>query len=371
MDKESFNLKEQKTSNNTKDNDDKQEKNEKDEKNENEKKENLISDNIGFDNFFTLSEDNQLNNDNINSDNVNEIENNPQKSNNKKEEIDYKISIDLSDVNKNKIHNYLNDDLIDAIDKSFDDPKDNQCITDYSHNENDTNYSQNNVSNDNDIFSNYTNNFQFYPQNLNSIHNTISFFPKANKKRTNEDNNININNNNNKMVVNGNNVDEKNKGIKTLVDYFGGNNPLDAPIYIPQKFKSLKFNQKPNNIGENIYNRISENNSSNINNSDSDKKEEKCKKPFEIREGDWTCEFCYNLNFAFRTKCNRCGLMKDFLNIKNNLCMNSNDNFNNYNNLMQPNIFMGNCPNQNTYQFINNNNFSSNNLFTPNNSNFP
>lgn len=35
------------------------------------------------------------------------------------------------------------------------------------------------------------------------------------------------------------------------------------------------------------------------------------KKPFEIREGDWTCMECNNLNFAFRTKCNRCGLSKD------------------------------------------------------------
>ena len=371
MDKDSLDLKEPKTSSDTENNEDKEEKNEKDEKNEKKEKKDSISDSIAFDKFFILSEDNQLNNDNTNSDNANELENNPRKSNNKKEEIDYKISIDLSDVNKNKIHNYLNEDLIDAIDKSFDDPIDNQYISDLSHNENDTNYSQNNVSNDNDMYSNYTNNFQFYPQNLNSIHNTISFFPKANKKRTNEDNNININSNN-KMTINENNVDEKNKGIKTLVDYFGGNNPLDAPVYIPQKFKSLKFNQKPNNIGENmnVYNRISENNNSN-NNSDSDKKEEKCKKPFEIREGDWTCEFCYNLNFAFRTKCNRCGLIKDFLNIKNNLCMNSNDNFKNYNNLMQPNLFIGNSPNQNTYQFINNNNLSNNNLFTPNNSNFP
>ena len=38
---------------------------------------------------------------------------------------------------------------------------------------------------------------------------------------------------------------------------------------------------------------------------------EKGKKPFEIREGDWTCFYCNNLNFAFRTKCNRCGLAKE------------------------------------------------------------
>lgn len=37
----------------------------------------------------------------------------------------------------------------------------------------------------------------------------------------------------------------------------------------------------------------------------------KKKKPFEIREGDWTCFDCHNLNFSFRVLCNRCGLSKE------------------------------------------------------------
>ena len=39
-------------------------------------------------------------------------------------------------------------------------------------------------------------------------------------------------------------------------------------------------------------------------------KQNKCKIPFEIRLGDWICFFCNNLNFAFRTKCNICGILK-------------------------------------------------------------
>ena len=34
------------------------------------------------------------------------------------------------------------------------------------------------------------------------------------------------------------------------------------------------------------------------------------KKTFAKRKGDWICIQCQNLNFAFRTRCNRCGLDK-------------------------------------------------------------
>ena len=306
----------------------------------------INSDSISFDKLFTLGDEKQFN-----SEIINEPEKNEQKLKTKEDDFENKISLDLSDVNNKKIHNFLNEDLIDAIDKCLDEPIDNP---EFSHNENDTNYSQNNISNDNDLFNNNysnmnNNKFQFYPQ-MNSVHNTISFFPKTKKK---EDDKINTNNNNNKVIEN--NKNDKNKGIKRLVDYFGGSNPLDAPVYIPQKFKSIKFNQRPNKIGDNI---VFDNNSEN----NETKKEEKCKKPFEIREGDWTCEFCYNLNFAFRTKCNRCGLIKDFLQIKNNLCINNNDKFQNCQNLIKSNPYKS----SQNFQF---NNFSNSSLFSPNISN--
>ncbi len=63
---------------------------------------------------------------------------------------------------------------------------------------------------------------------------------------------------------------------------------------------------KMNMIQNNMLNHMEMNIQNNKNHN-----KEKGKKPFEIREGDWTCFHCNNLNFAFRTKCNRCGLPKD------------------------------------------------------------
>ena len=39
-------------------------------------------------------------------------------------------------------------------------------------------------------------------------------------------------------------------------------------------------------------------------------KKKKNQKKFESREGDWNCYFCKNLNFSFRKKCNKCGILK-------------------------------------------------------------
>ena len=80
------------------------------------------------------------------------------------------------------------------------------------------------------------------------------------------------------------------------------------------------------------------------------KKNPKMKKPFEIREGDWTCSDCGNLNFSFRVKCNRCGILKEVseekkLNNnneqdqKNNNIKDNNNNTNNNNNNNSKNYY--------------------------------
>ena len=72
--------------------------------------------------------------------------------------------------------------------------------------------------------------------------------------------------------INDNNISGKNKG-KNL---YNKNNKRKNNNYIRKEYKELNINEKQ----------------------------------FEIRRGDWFCQYCYNLNFAFRTKCNRCNNSK-------------------------------------------------------------
>ena len=69
---------------------------------------------------------------------------------------------------------------------------------------------------------------------------------------------------------------------------------------------------------------------------------QKKKKNFEIREGDWNCFDCHNLNFSFRIKCNRCGLLKEVsdkkceeykMNMMRNMMNTNNANYFNNNNM--------------------------------------
>ena len=88
-------------------------------------------------------------------------------------------------------------------------------------------------------------------------------------------------------------------------------------IYKNKKYKNFlpnKFSQIFNPLIFNNYefypkNYIHNNSTKNelINNKN---KIELKKKNFEERKGDWFCSYCNNLNFAFRTKCNRCKALK-------------------------------------------------------------
>ena len=57
--------------------------------------------------------------------------------------------------------------------------------------------------------------------------------------------------------------------------------------YIPKKYQQKKIDNKRNNIIKKGKNYIKE------------------------KKGDWICQFCSNVNFAFRNICNRCGGKKE------------------------------------------------------------
>ena len=86
---------------------------------------------------------------------------------------------------------------------------------------------------------------------------------------------------------------------------------------VKNKNSQNKFNQTINPViynkfgffSNNIY--INSDKKDFIKDKSKNKNKNKNKKiNFEERKGDWLCLFCNNLNFSFRTKCNRCKMAK-------------------------------------------------------------
>ena len=171
--------------------------------------------------------------------------------------IGMKFSIDYAP--KQRIHEYLNNDLINALDtgvspqmpKSSDSNNDKKNLMEQ--------IPVINLSSTEEI--NYNN----------PMLNQIPFDNNFNKMQI-------LNNLNNHQIVNSN---QNENDVQMNVN---------SNSYFP---KNYFIN---NNINNNFVHKHHNN---------------KVKKPFEIREGDWTCFHCNNLNFSFRLKCNRCGLSKE------------------------------------------------------------
>ena len=243
----------------------------------------------------------------------------------------YKFSIDQPNVSKQRLHEYLNNDLLNALDVSPSISKINSGIPE-------------NLQNLNDIGDNNPNNlygFSLYPQSQsnnqnvgNDINNNYNFQnPKLNNDNYNYQNNFNYNYqiNNNAYYPNYNN------------NYTNLNYNINNPkIFIPSKLRNNEQNNKQNN------NNKKEPQNNGKNKFDNGKKnKQKNKKFFEVREGDWRCSQCNNLNFSFRNKCNRCGLAKELsqsFDPINSQAFNQNQQFNMMNG-MNPNIIQGNVNN--------------------------
>ena len=241
----------------------------------------------------------------------------------------YKFSIDMPNVSQQRLHEYLNNDLLNALDVSPSISKINNGIPE-------------NMQNLNDLGDNNPNNlygFSLYPQTNN------------NKNVGNENyiQNPNMNNANNYNYQNNFNYNYPNNNINNNAYYQNFNNNYtnlnyninNPKVFIPTKLRNTEQNNKQNNNKKETQN----NGKNKFDNSKKNK--QKNKKFFEIREGDWRCSNCNNLNFSFRNKCNRCSLPKELsqsMDPMNPQAFNQNQQFQLMNG-MNPNFIQGNVNN--------------------------
>ena len=274
-----------------------------------------------------------------------------------KKQSESKLSIDALDVSNQKLKEYLNEDLLNAIDAS---PMLNptNMIKDATNNEinNDNNNIENIMENPEDFNYNNNNIFQYSFYN----NKTEKEKEKEKEKETNNTNTINTNdsnkitedegggnltNNNNIANIEQNNIiiEDKNKIIEQKEPEEKKSEEIKDNENKEKSGNSKeKQKEKTNNNNKNYYKNQyqyqipfvqfpyvtqpilkSINQMGYENKFDGNKKYQvivpftvlkknvKTKKPFEIREGDWTCSNCNNLNFSFRVKCNRCELAKE------------------------------------------------------------
>ena len=116
----------------------------------------------------------------------------------------------------------------------------------------------------------------------------------------------------------------------------GSTHSLNENNFMRDRLSNIQYNQNninKNNMYRDLLDKMSSMKYSHSYSPKNKKNEEKKKKkPFVEREGDWICFNCDNLNFAFRTQCNRCHLAKSenpkmIQKYMNNCNNNNNNNF--------------------------------------------
>ena len=240
----------------------------------------------------------------------------------------FKYSIDIPNVSKQRLHEFLNEDLLNALDVSPNIPK---LSSDLQNIKNDN---SNNSNNPNSLYG-----FSLYSQNPVNVENVsdnnnnsqnIGYIPAPNyypKNYFNQKGNQNNASNNNFSNVYNNNINFNNYNYNfnfpempnynnNILNNLNSNNP---PIFIPKQMRNKDSNQKGNILNNDTNIKFNNNEKTNVKNkfdnnkknAQNNRKDGRNKKPFEVRIGDWNCSQCNNLNFSFRNKCNRCGIPKE------------------------------------------------------------
>ena len=238
-----------------------------------------------------------------------------------KQKDEHKSSIDLN-INDKKLHEFLNDDLIKALNNDMMAPEDNCELSDSSSTNAYASGNSENTSNSNSPELNVK--LPKKIENINMNLNNENCLNKINSNDINKNNLLNSNNINNENNINKEQIKSENnldENIKNKIEIL--NDPLFAPIFIPKNINNIEkdnMNEDIENPHKENYKRKKEKKNNSLRNKFDDdvepiimltmSTEEKTKLPLEIRVGDWICLYCNNLNFSFRIKCNRCGLLR-------------------------------------------------------------
>ena len=215
------------------------------------------------------------------------------------------------------------------------------------------NYNSNNKDSLNNVYYSNNLNINFYYNNiyLNNEENNNKIELNKNKSyyEINPENEINNSNMNNNININNNNlyinnfilqnafstekkyVKKKSKLLKDIslflqnsnsnfnlneYNYYNTYENNNSTYNNYNKFNEDNHNKHKENFINNEYHQKTNNNINNIANNVENNIVAK-KNNFNRRPNDWVCSRCFNLNFSFRAKCNRCGVSKDITIINN------------------------------------------------------
>ena len=236
-----------------------------------------------------------------------------------------KSNVDLNLSEKN-LHEFLNDDLIKALDNDLMNPDDYCDKSDSSSSNPYISESSNYTSQTNSPEPNIKISKSDKPElttNLNKENCIINNSKDVNMNPDiNNGNGIN-NKEKNRNIKKGEREEKMNdlENIKEKINLL--NDPLLAPMIIPvgDNKEIEKEPKKEKEHKKESKESIKEKKNNSLKNKFDDdveplmllsmtNLEEKTKLPLEIRVGDWICLYCNNLNFSFRIKCNRCGLLR-------------------------------------------------------------